>query len=176
MRRKRVTGLTVFAGFPAGEAVREEAFRLQTLLRPWVTGSYPARENFHVTLAYLGEIPQERVPEVLEVLYALPFPDCELTFDSLAAFTAHHRDTIVFLAQCPKELAAYREALHEKLLEKGFEPDPAPFRPHITLVRAKTGGHDLAGMEVIPETMKPAGAVLFHSFQSGGKRIYLPLG
>ena len=82
----------------------------------------------------------------------------------------------MFLAACPEELSCYRTTLHERLKEKGFEPDPAPFRPHITLVRARTAGNDLSGIAVRPVSMKPEGAVLFHSFQAGEKRVYLPLG
>ena len=168
--------MTVFAGFMASDSLQEEALRLQEILRQSIPGSYPAKENFHVTLAYAGEVEEERIGDLLQILYALPFPDCELSFDRAAAFDSYHRDVIVLTAACPENLMDYRTQLHARMQEKGFRPDPAPFRPHITLVRAKTGGNDLSGIEVRPVAMRPPGAVLFHSFQSRGKRVYLPLG
>ena len=168
--------MIVFAGFLASDFLREEAFRLQEILKERVSGSFPAKENCHVTLAYLGEVNENRIGDILQILYALPFPECELTFDTLETFGSWHRDAVVFTSRCPESLMAYRSELHERLKEKGFIPDPAPFCPHITLVRAKLAGNDLSGMEVRPVTMRPQGAVLFHSFQSGGKRVYLPLG
>lgn len=168
--------MTVFAGFLGSDPVREEVSRLQEILKERVPGSYPAKENCHVTLAYLGEVDEKRIGDILQILYALPFPECELNFERMESFGGYNRETIVFTAPCPEQLRAYRNELHERLKEKGFEPDPAAFRPHITLVRAKNAGNDLSGIEVRPVRMRPLGASLFHSFQSKGQRVYLPLG
>ena len=173
---RRENELIVFIALPPEPQVKEEAARLQGILRERVIGSYPAPENHHITLAYLGKIKETETKEVLQILASLTLPECELTFDKLEVFSGYHKEMIVFHAECPQELMAYRTALIEQLTKRGFSPDPAPFRPHITLVRAKTPGNDISGIAVRKQTMRAGAAVLFHSFHSRGQQVYLPIG
>jgi len=108
--------------------------------------------NFHVTLAFLGSVPERLIPELALIarsVVAVEFATrsarntgrsiLQLTFDriefwrkpkllcALAREASETRST-----SAPSELA---ELLKERLSSAGFRPDLKPFRAHVTLAR-----------------------------------------
>lgn len=93
--------------------------------------------NLHVTLAFLGAVPEERLPELAgaarAAATALAGP-LELVFDRLEYWRAA-RLLCALPSEAPEWAAALARRLQERLIESGFAPDLRPFRPHVTLVR-----------------------------------------
>lgn len=98
-------------------------------------------ESLHVTLAFLGSVPESRLPELTAVADsvagrwraerrgALP-----LSFDAVEYWAK--ADLLCAAATKPPEAAAeLAEMLKEALLAAGFTPDLKPFRAHVTLAR-----------------------------------------
>jgi 2'-5' RNA ligase len=98
-----------------------------------------AARNLHVTIAFLGAIPEERVAGALAAARSLQ----KLTFD--VSFMLHldrvefwRRSSLICLAaaQVPPELLALVAQLRAGLRERSFElREHEQFRPHVTLVR-----------------------------------------
>lgn len=106
--------------------------------------------NLHSTVVFLGAVPEERVPRVLEVAkstqnltlagkFMLHLERVELWRRSrLVCLTAQH---------APPELLAIVDGLRAGLRERGFElREHERFRPHVTLVRDVAGGQVAAAL------------------------------
>jgi len=100
------------------------------------TGGRPTRrETIHLTLAFLGDIPVERLPELQRLaseVHAAPF---DLTLDRFGIWQ-HNRLLWAGCESLPL-LAGLASNLKTRLLEAGFAVADAkrPFAPHVTLVR-----------------------------------------
>lgn len=102
--------------------------------------------NLHITLAFLGAIPERQLPLLSEIghqaarlgdVAALPTaagPEIELAFEHLEYWRAAHLLCAV-PAESPARVAALARRLQVLLTEGGFAPDLKPFRPHVTVVR-----------------------------------------
>lgn len=105
----------------------------------------PAR-NLHVTLAFLGSVPERRLPELAGLARGaaaslgsepatMDSPPClELVFDHLE----HWRSAQVLCAapgEPPKSVVALARRLQDLLVRRCFAPDLKPFRPHVTVIR-----------------------------------------
>jgi len=99
-------------------------------------------ETLHVTLRFLGDIDPARVPVLSAALRAetagvRPFA---LTFGDLGAFPSLRRPQVVFFRVGPQQpLDALAGAVERAAVRAGFAAAARPFRPHLTLGRARRG-------------------------------------
>ena len=91
-------------------------------------------EHFHITLAFLGEQPVDRLDALRTLADSMQLPACSLRLDRMGSFA---RSAVGFLApsDLPPELQVFRGILVERLDECGFAMDRKPWRPHLTLYR-----------------------------------------
>ena len=94
------------------------------------------RENLHLTLAFVGSVPDSSLPALQEIAHAVSGTGSrvELSFDAIEYW---RRSEILCAAanHAPSEAAAFAEALKQALLSGRFAPDLKPFRAHVTLAR-----------------------------------------
>ena len=151
-----------FVAVEMPETVRQQFRDVQAELRraeahvKWVEP-----HNIHVTLKFLGEIPEER----LEGLYngvaqgvhaCAPF---EINLSRLGAFPNLRRPRVVWIGidSGKERLIELQERLEESISQHGFPQERRPFSPHLTIGRVKSprGADDLVD------------AIKATSFQSG---------
>ena len=114
-------------------------------------GKYPPAENFHITLVFLGEIQQNRIPEIKQAIIhtfsdnGKPHPAFNLVF-SKAGFFKRGNKELWWLGMDPEKtdpaaelLKNLQKKLTSQLLNRKFSIDSRPFTPHITLGREITG-------------------------------------
>ena len=98
-------------------------------------GKATRRETIHLTLAFLGEVDDARLPQVIEAARGVRAGPFELRIDRLG-YWRHNR---LIWAGCSAEAPPLREladALRERLRAAGTPGDEAQgFVPHLTLVR-----------------------------------------
>lgn len=104
----------------------EQAFAAQA-----VSGNFTRYENLHLTLAFLGETPQNRCVAVREAMQACITAPFSLLFEEFGAF----RDLYWVGAAPSAPLTLLQKRLAGALRERGFALEDRPFRPHITLGR-----------------------------------------
>jgi len=119
--------------------VQQEAFaRVQASLRRG--GGRPVRpENFHLTLAFLGEVSSERRACVERAADRVRAPGFELVLERIGYW---RRARVVWLgpAERAPEPPALVPALWSALEECGYSAETRPFFPHLTLVRKANRG------------------------------------
>ncbi len=98
-------------------------------------------EHMHLTLAFLGEVAEQRVPALTESLtgdiHAAPF---QVVFGGVGVFPTHGAPHVLWLglsAGAADAVNIEREVAG-RLARLGFELDQRPFHPHLTLARWRT--------------------------------------
>jgi 2'-5' RNA ligase len=150
------------------------------------------QQQLHVTLKFLGEAPDELLPQLCQVVAAAaadiePF---HLTVGGLGAFPSPRSPRVLWIAVddpaagCARWLAA----ADPRLAELGFEPETRPFHPHVTLGRSRSPRGSRIMRDVLRDPTAAVGAgelpsgrvrveqvVLFESRLERGGAQYRPL-
>ena len=99
-----------------------------------VEGRTIDRRNWHITLAYIGEFPENRIDEMFDAKQAITVEPFRLRFDRLE-FWARPRVAALVAPTVPSELEELVEALKQRMSFAGLEPEQRTYRPHVTVVR-----------------------------------------
>ncbi|NGP52134.1 RNA 2',3'-cyclic phosphodiesterase [Thioalkalivibrio sp. XN8] len=118
------------------------------------------KRNYHLTLAFLGSVAEDRLPELHAAAARVTFEPCTLRIDRHGYFKGA-RAAWLGCRQPSPAAAALAENLRAVLAPLGFQPDPRPFRPHLTVLR-KCPGCDWEG-EIQPVAWPIDGFVLARS-------------
>jgi len=102
----------------------------------WPRGTTPvASDKLHVTLHFLGEVPNARVAE-LQRGVALPFTPFTLTLGVPRLW--HHGIAVLEPLEESPALLALHAQLAAALVALGLQPEERAYRPHVTLARRAT--------------------------------------
>lgn len=99
-------------------------------------------DNFHITVSFLGEQPEEKIPALMEALKEVCtlFTPFDLKIEDMGAFSNEHDARVLWLgAQNKRYLGEFKYALDDLLLERGLiqHPDAREFKPHLTFGRLR---------------------------------------
>lgn len=114
-------------------------------------------ENFHITLAFLGEHPEPVVEEAHHALEALRVPGFSLRIEGLGTFGGA-RPRVLFAAVAPEPgLSRLHRKVQRAVQEAGIALARQRFHPHVTL--ARFGSEGLRGEEAAEMQAFVAGRV-----------------
>ena len=99
-----------------------------------VEGRAVDRRDWHVTLAFVGPFPENRVAYLLERAAQIEVEPVRLNFDRLE-YWARPRVASLSAATVPPALQQLVDSLNAVLLDLGLKPEDRNYRPHITVVR-----------------------------------------
>ena len=94
--------------------------------------------QLHLTLRFLGDVDEARVPAIREAVSApLAHPGFDLWFEGLGIFPPAGRARVVWLGvkEGRAGLAEMYREIDLRLRAAGVAPDPRPFQAHLTLGR-----------------------------------------
>ncbi|WP_413943235.1 RNA 2',3'-cyclic phosphodiesterase [Bdellovibrio sp. HCB-162] len=99
-------------------------------------------DNFHITVSFLGDRPEEELPLIAETLQTVctQFTPFDLKIEDMGAFSNEHDARVIWLGvQKKRYLAEFKEILDQALLEKQIltKPDERIFSPHLTIGRLR---------------------------------------
>ena len=113
-------------------ALADISQRLQAQLP---SGHWTRRENYHLTLVFLGEMTPTQASAAKTVLHTQVFTAFELNFGAPGRFRKGNRDIWWMGIAQSGELARLHDALFTALTQAGFKLESRPYRPHLTLAR-----------------------------------------
>jgi RNA 2',3'-cyclic 3'-phosphodiesterase len=90
--------------------------------------------NLHVTLAFLGSVPDPTVAHLSEIGGQGGYPAIELDFDQLE-YWPKPKVLVAMPSRVPPVGTAMAERLWQRIERLGFARDTRPWRPHLTLAR-----------------------------------------
>jgi 2'-5' RNA ligase len=99
-----------------------------------VEGRTIDRRDWHVTLVFVGDLPEEQVPELQERARQIQWEPFHLVFDRLE-FWARAKVAAMVAATIPVELQSLVTELNGIVQDFGVIPDDRTYRPHITVAR-----------------------------------------
>jgi 2'-5' RNA ligase len=156
-----------FALWP-DDAVRAALARYAAAAHQVAGGRVMRAETLHLTLAFLGETPVERLAALRAAADHVARASFALVLDR-AAWWKHNRIVWAGASLVPEALADMVAALRERITAAGFRCDPKPFVAHATLLRGATPRGALPAL--MPIEWRGAGFVLVRStLAPGGSR------
>ncbi len=99
-----------------------------------VEGRAVDRRNWHVTLPFIGDFEEHRIPELQELASRIKVEPFRLGFDRLE-FWPRPKVACLVAATVPAELENLVAALNLVLQEVGVVSEDRTYRPHITVAR-----------------------------------------
>jgi len=149
--------------------------------RMWEMGRYvegswkrePA-EKLHLTLKFLGEIPEQRLKDVDEALKSIKHPSFTVELRGVGVFPSRERPRVIWVGARARGLHTLRELVEDALLPLGIPREWRDFVPHVTLGRAKgrvdvselfkkyegkhVGSFDVKEFYLVRSVLKPGGS------------------
>ena len=175
--------MRAFIAIEIPEVIKEGMARAQVRLKgAGVDAGWPRSEGIHLTLKFLGETSDERVPQIMQAL-ALALGGTErfrLSPEGVGTFPnpAAARVVWVGITGDGGRLVALQAAVEKAMAGMGMERDDRPYTPHLTLGRIKRireldrwlkgldefkdfklPGFDVTSISLIGSDLKPTGAV-----------------
>ena len=100
--------------------------------------------NMHFTVQFLGEISEEMLRKISDVLNGIEFSTFSVTFASIGAFPKPNSPRVIWVGvnDGVNKLEKLAETIRSKLSDVGFSPDKK-FKPHVTIFRVKNRIEDL---------------------------------
>jgi len=137
-----------------------------------IDGRATDRRDWHVTLAYIGDLEERFIRELQESASAIQFEPFRLRLDRLE-FWPRPKIAALVPPRIPPEHEKLVESLRGIIIAAGIEPALRIYRPHITVVRNARPfeTHRLAQSA----TTEWSSFELIESIKERGKTIYRPL-
>lgn len=131
-----MTALRVFFALWPDADVRARLIELARATSERAHGRAPPPENLHMTLVFVGEVPQDSVAPLQGIgrAAAATVAPFALTLDRVGAF---HRQELAWAGATspPAALARVVAELGDGLTAHGFRPERRAFHAHVTLAR-----------------------------------------
>ncbi|QKQ99422.1 RNA 2',3'-cyclic phosphodiesterase [Metallosphaera tengchongensis] len=145
--------MRLFVGIPVEDSpwLREA---LSLVERTGVDIKLVEPQNVHVTLAFLGEVPEGKVGLVKESLEELSFSPFKMAFRGMGAFPSISRPRVVWIGitEGSNEIRRMRNSLVKSLSMRRVRVEEEQFVPHVTLGRIK-GPRGVQNLALLVEQM-----------------------
>ena len=107
-------------------------------LRPLARIQWSPSNNLHITVKFIGEWPEQRLPELLTVLDGIHVRPIPIRVRGLEFFP-NRRSPRVFTAgvDATPELSALAKDTDSALAKLGIDPESRAYSPHLTLARIR---------------------------------------
>jgi 2'-5' RNA ligase len=130
--------MRLFVAVETPEAVRR-ALRdwIAPLQKAFPRARWVRAENLHVTLKFIGEVPEKSLDEILEALRTVPDASpIEINFRGAGFFPDDRRPRVLWAGvEAGPELKQLAMTVDQALVPAGVAPDTREFRPHLTVAR-----------------------------------------
>lgn len=171
--------MRLFIGIWLSEAMRDEVARYINSAKEESQGfRWSNPEQLHFTLKFLGEVENEKVPSLtraleMAVMGKKPF---QLRLGETGRFPERGSPRVLWIgvSTAQKDLEKLAGAVETACNSLGFPVEKRPFKPHLTIARAKGGGDcikipnirvswqsmtPVSGFSLIESRLQPQGAV-----------------
>jgi len=163
--------MRLFTGIDLPVELNRSLARLVERLRPTARIKWSPPANFHITTKFIGEWPESRLAELVEVLRTIPpRPAVEIKVGGLGWFPNQRAPRVFWVGvdggDALKELARETDQALQRL---GIAVESKPFSPHLTLARIK----EPTPLEKLHMTIAQLPAVDFGTFAADRFYLYL---
>ena len=167
--------MRLFIAVNFDDRTKSQIIEVQNRLRSLGRGRFSAPENLHLTLAFLGEIPESRVDDIKAAMDRVSVPEQTLVFERVGCFRRDSELWWIGLKKTPA-LMKLQQELSDALTDAGFNLEKRAFKPHITLAREMHLGQ-VDSKDLLPRTFDTEvdAMSLMLSHRPNGKLTYTEL-
>ena len=132
--------MRLFIAVNFNDEIKNQILEVQEQLRSRSTkGNFTRPENLHLTLAFLGETPEEKLACLRGIIGDIRSPPFDIAFSRTGCFTHSRKELWWIGTEGGSPGLSSLKSIHSKLvrdlLDAGFPVDERPFNAHITLAR-----------------------------------------
>jgi 2'-5' RNA ligase len=133
-----------FIAIPIPDPIGQQLAGWQQALAPEIPGCrWVETQPHHITLAFLGDVPNRDLSELCLAVAAAAEPSgrFELSVEGLGAFPNPARPRVLWAGITAADLGplgTLREAVVRAATKAGYRPDDPRFHPHVTLGRIRS--------------------------------------
>ncbi len=143
--------IRTFIAVELSDEVRKRAGHLvERLSQTSVKVKWVAPENMHLTLKFLGDVPEGKSAAVCEATTEAvrEIPAFDATCVGAGAFPTTKRPRTIWLGmgRGAEELGKLQMAIEKALKRIGFPPEGRRYTPHLTVGRVRGGGKELSAL------------------------------
>src|SRR6266699_1682394 len=135
--------MRVFIAVELPNEIRQSLADVQRALRSLTNSSrWVAPESIHITLKFLGEVPDQRIGDIHSAITGLTWKPFNVTVRGVGFFPGTRSPRVLWAGMEAPTMQALAEQLDARMERLGFEKEKRAFRAHITLARAKNSRID----------------------------------
>jgi RNA 2',3'-cyclic 3'-phosphodiesterase len=152
--------MRLFVAFDLTDSIREAVAQfLGRLRRACPQARWMRPENMHITVKFIGWVPDEQLAEFRAALEQVHSPQpARLEFRGTGFFPTEKRPRVLWIGvQHSPNVAEIAAELDRRFLSLGVEAEKRDFHPHLTLARFATP----AGLDPLRAAIRDAGEVNF---------------
>ena len=135
--------------------------------------------NLHLTLRFIGEVPEDTAADIDAALAEIEAPGFELVLDGVGMYGSSRNARILWVGVERSEALTHLQAKIESALVRcGLDPEERRFSPHVTLARLKEAPKERVGRFLEERGLFRAGPVrighftLYRSLLGKGGAVY----
>lgn len=127
--------MRLFVGIPMPDQVAE---RLIAISGGIPGARWVARENYHLTLRFLGDTECHQAEDMISALSRIEMPRVSLRFQGLGLFGDKRRQRQLYADVAPSPELLHLNMKIEQIAQRaGYEPERRRFHPHVTVARMR---------------------------------------
>ena len=128
--------MRLFIAINFGETMKDSLCRTMERLKAYTTGgNFTRRENLHMTLVFLGEIPPHRLSDIKEAMDRVEQSPFTFQLSGLGKFSRDGGDLYWIGVKKAEGLSEVYDQLFQVLSSAGFTLEKREYKPHLTLGR-----------------------------------------
>ncbi len=156
---------------------QDEVAALSRGLRETIKGRFIPRENYHITLAFLGDVGEGDIAGATDALNTATSSTSSIPLypDGLGKFGKAEDSTLWLGLREEPALMGIAATLRQNLDDHLIFYDPKPFKPHITLARRVQLPKGQLGNLAFPNPANALALTLFKSLLTPEGAQYKPL-
>ena len=128
-----IFSMRVFVAVDTPKSVVEELKMIQKSLRE---AELKLVKDFHLTLKFLGDVPEPRIEMVKEALKKIKFKPFKTQLTEIGVFPNPNYIKVVWVGISPDNFISLQKQVDDVFEKLGFKRDKR-FHPHLTLARVK---------------------------------------
>lgn len=125
--------------------IREQLATAQDVLRGGTSRlTFVDPALIHITVKFLGEVDEKKVPEIAAALRSIPFAPFPVTAGRVTVNNPRRPHTVWCVTEDGGKGAALFRLVEDALQPLGFMRETRPFTPHATIARVKSADPSLS--------------------------------
>ncbi|OEH85993.1 2'-5' RNA ligase [Desulfuribacillus stibiiarsenatis] len=172
--------MRVFIAIDFTNEIKEQLVEIQRYLKNGSKkGSFTHKENFHVTLKFIGDVTPEQLQSIKNTvgIVAQQNDPFELAFSNIGSFPRGNKSIQWIGLEHSSALHHVQSQLEDELEKYGFAKENRPYKPHITFGREVVMETSIQSLQLptIIDKIYVDSLVVMESTRVNGKLTYSPI-